>query len=328
MLFLRPEKSWRPIVSIALANTSQAPYEVMLGCDGQNPNLRIPFALNGVDETTRLDITVYHKSHKKSRRKRHVVGTAYVTLGELLKRQERPGADLHIHLRCPPPQKRSPKLLNGRQAHSVTLIVRMNAPAAFLPSSDASSTATLVASPLVSEAGSDEESEGSSDKAQETETPWTPNVPDNILVGMVGLRRRKCKRKKPKPYLVNSSDEEDGNCSSVSCATCSSYDEKPSVHIFPCNDENDEYAACLPSVLPVLPQHTVAEGQQLSLAERVVDRFAPYREMASPHCDYPTVQRRLLSEWYTVAGALLALAGYVRPRLPERTHDLPMFRPG
>lgn len=46
-----------------------------------------------VDHDTRLDIKVWHKGQtKKQRRKRHLVGSAYVVLGELLRRQEQPGA--------------------------------------------------------------------------------------------------------------------------------------------------------------------------------------------------------------------------------------------
>ena len=112
VLFLRPEKSWRPIVTITLEDNVHMPYELMLGCDGQNPNLKMPFVLcvhthaffftshhcdtsvlcrNDVDESSRLDIKLWHKSHRKSRRKQHMVGSAYVTLGELLKRQEMSG---------------------------------------------------------------------------------------------------------------------------------------------------------------------------------------------------------------------------------------------
>ncbi|KAJ3541933.1 hypothetical protein NM688_g6024 [Phlebia brevispora] len=153
VLFLRPEKSWRPIVSVTLVDRAHPPYEVVLGTDGQNPNLKMPFVLYDVDEATRLDIRIWHQSGKR-RRKRHIVGSAYVRLGELFKRQECPGADVPIHLRCPPPQKRSSKLNNGR-SNAVTLTIRMRAPSALLPGSCATSStsATLVASPAPSVCG-------------------------------------------------------------------------------------------------------------------------------------------------------------------------------
>ena len=43
LLFVRPEKSWRPIVSISVVDNDHdhgLPHEVTLGCDGQNPNLK------------------------------------------------------------------------------------------------------------------------------------------------------------------------------------------------------------------------------------------------------------------------------------------------
>lgn len=43
IVFVRPEKSWRPIVSVSISG--QHTHEVILGCDGQNPNLKTPFPL-------------------------------------------------------------------------------------------------------------------------------------------------------------------------------------------------------------------------------------------------------------------------------------------
>ena len=318
-------------MTVALVDNSHPPYEVLLGCDGQNPNTKVPFVLHDVDETTQLAITIWHnahKSHKKSRRgKRHLVGSAYVALNELLKRQDRPGAEVYIHLRCPPPQKRSPKLQGqGRQSNGAVLTVRLNAPSAILPTSDASSSATLVATPALSNCDSDSVSGSGSElsecesEAQETETPWGQPSPaddgvdgDDLLAGETGLRRRrrKCgKRKAIKPYCLNSSDEE-SSLSDASCTTCPSEDETERVSIFTFaveECEEDEYA--MGRVLPVLPQ-TVGDGPQpLSLMERIVDRFAPYSEMSGPECDFGLVQRRLIGEWYTVAASLIGTAGY------------------
>ena len=41
--FLRPEKSWRPIVTVEVDEHEY--YETILGCDGQNTNLKAPFYL-------------------------------------------------------------------------------------------------------------------------------------------------------------------------------------------------------------------------------------------------------------------------------------------
>lgn len=41
---LRPEKSWRPIVSVVVDDHQS--YEVNLGCDGRNPNLKERFIMS------------------------------------------------------------------------------------------------------------------------------------------------------------------------------------------------------------------------------------------------------------------------------------------
>lgn len=46
-----------------------------------------------VHKASRLDIKVWHKSQtKKSRRKRYLIGSAYVTIGELQRGEGKPGA--------------------------------------------------------------------------------------------------------------------------------------------------------------------------------------------------------------------------------------------
>ena len=43
--FLRPEKTWRPIVTLEVDDIRRSSYEVVLGTDGQNPNLKQPMLL-------------------------------------------------------------------------------------------------------------------------------------------------------------------------------------------------------------------------------------------------------------------------------------------
>ncbi|RDX44259.1 hypothetical protein OH76DRAFT_1487213 [Lentinus brumalis] len=41
--FMRPEKSWRPIVNLSVIEANRdhgLTHEVVLGCDGQNPNMK------------------------------------------------------------------------------------------------------------------------------------------------------------------------------------------------------------------------------------------------------------------------------------------------
>jgi hypothetical protein len=114
---LRPEKSWRPIISLEV--DGQHKHEVMLGTDGQNPNqkeimlLCVAFhkhLVNGPDpyshhahHQTFIKLDVWHKSQSKakSRKRRHHVASAVMPLGEVVKKQGEepcasPPALLHV----------------------------------------------------------------------------------------------------------------------------------------------------------------------------------------------------------------------------------------
>lgn len=112
-----------------------------------------------INHNSRLDIRVYHKSQSKNRKKRNLVGSAYVSVGELIRRQSHPGcgmlqylrliastsyfiSDLSIRLSCPPPQKRSPTISGTRFLNCATLTLRLRPPSPLPPSS----SVTLVAS--------------------------------------------------------------------------------------------------------------------------------------------------------------------------------------
>ncbi|KDQ62993.1 hypothetical protein JAAARDRAFT_362720 [Jaapia argillacea MUCL 33604] len=100
---LRPEKSWRPIVELVV--DQQQYHEIILGCDGQNPNLRAPCVFRGVSTGSQLEIKIWHKSQsKKKSRKRHLVAWTGMSLGELLKRQE---TMVELRLTCQPLTKRT-----------------------------------------------------------------------------------------------------------------------------------------------------------------------------------------------------------------------------
>ncbi|KAG1738035.1 hypothetical protein EDB19DRAFT_1895734 [Suillus lakei] len=81
---LRPEKSWRPVVSVVVDEYQR--YEVNLGCDRQNPNLRECFMMRGTDDRPRVDINVYHQApSKKKHKKRCLVATTSLSLQALPK---------------------------------------------------------------------------------------------------------------------------------------------------------------------------------------------------------------------------------------------------
>ncbi len=102
---LRPEKSWRPIITMEV--DGQHKHEIVLGIDGQNPNQREITHLcvtslspmHDVGDTdlrshhahhkTEIKLNVWHKSKSKakSRKHRRLVAWTAMPLGEVMKKQ-------------------------------------------------------------------------------------------------------------------------------------------------------------------------------------------------------------------------------------------------
>ncbi|KZT01146.1 uncharacterized protein LAESUDRAFT_752811 [Laetiporus sulphureus 93-53] len=319
VLFIQPEKSWRPVVTVVVVDTHQI-HEIVLGCDGQNPNLKTPFVLRDVHHDSRLDIKVWHKSHGKNRKKKHLIGSAYVSLGELFKNSSA-GRNIDIRLNCPPPQKRSPTV-GSRQKHSAMLAVRLHAPRSL----SSSSSITAVESQPASDHEDGYSSACSSRTGLRNAQPSSmdeSSVPSKEqLVDSTGksgdqlIRRRK---PRPKGFRIYSDDEIE------SLSDESTYVTTPRKEYFPSFPEDERevlnwidekpspsspWNLISSSALPVSLHDRIAE-RPLSLAEMLVDRHAPYVELrhAQVDADFEKVLARLMAEWYTVGGALLALAG-------------------
>ncbi|CCL99059.1 uncharacterized protein FIBRA_01070 [Fibroporia radiculosa] len=330
LLFIRPDKSWQPIVSVAVVDPQQS-HEVVLGCDGQNPNQKAPFTLRGVDHTSFLDVKLWHKSRSKKRKKRHLVGSAYITLREVLQRQERPGSDVDIRLSCPTSQKRSPTI-GGRQQRSATLTVRLVAPE---PIPSTSPTNTASDDDILDEDELDRRSTGSSSHSpSETLVPASQSRDETSpdLSGLVesGLRRRK--KPRIKGYHIDSESDCDGSSSAASsCPPTPRDDDLTQIE----ETKDDDYESYFPhhersynsgsptTLAPPwgllsafsLPRHVqdhdTNQSIPLSFLEACVDCFAPYRELrdAVEDAEFDKVLSRLLMEWYVVAASLLALTG-------------------
>ncbi|KAJ8701733.1 hypothetical protein PTI98_000490 [Pleurotus ostreatus] len=84
--FMRSEKSWRPIVSVEIDQHHR--HEVVLGCDGQNPNLKSQFLVHGAHPGSTVEVKVWHRSQSKKKKKRNLVATCSHPLRELVKKQE------------------------------------------------------------------------------------------------------------------------------------------------------------------------------------------------------------------------------------------------
>ncbi|KAJ2923754.1 hypothetical protein H1R20_g13337, partial [Candolleomyces eurysporus] len=84
---MRPEKSWRPIVTLEVDKHIR--HEAVLGVDGQNPNLKQYFRFYDVEPTSTVEMRVWHRSQsKKKSKKRNLVASASHSLGDLLRRVE------------------------------------------------------------------------------------------------------------------------------------------------------------------------------------------------------------------------------------------------
>ncbi|GBE77175.1 hypothetical protein SCP_0100470 [Sparassis crispa] len=318
--FVRPEKSWRPIVSVFVMGNEQT-HETILGSDGQNPNLKMPLLLRDVGIESKLDIRVWHKSHSKSknRKKRHLVGSVYISLGELLKKQDSPGANLDLRLSCPGPQKKSPTV-RGRQLHYAVLTVRLHPPS-YLITPPSSAALHASSSSSSSSNVSDDDSEAASDFDVDQAPPSGEACNEELKTDSVdvGNQLRRRRRRRIQGYRIGSDDDP---CTSVSCE--SSGPSTPHEEYFPSFREDDSFednsfefndskesGGWFSSMM--LPRYVDQISMQtpLSLAESILDIFTPYRELqeATLECDFEKVLGRLLTEWYVVGASLLALAG-------------------
>ncbi|GJE97821.1 hypothetical protein PsYK624_140430 [Phanerochaete sordida] len=334
--FVRPDKSWRPRVAVSLVGTAHC-HSTDLGCDGQNPNLKVPFILHDVDYHTKLDIKVWHHARtKKKGRKPHLIGSAYVTLGELQRRQENPDANVIVSLKCPPSQKRSPAV-GSRQSNIASLTVRLRTPST---SPSISSEATLVGSEddSVRDEGVPDDgvaSDASKSTSRRCDTP--EDIPDILpAAGASGLKRRR-KRSKLKPYSLDTDDEAGSSSSSCSSRPCTPFPQEDNYTYSYDGDADtsfevisqgpmcygDDLDSCCPAILPHYSTETL-EVYRPSAVEWMLDSFAPYHEMSDPSCDFSRVLTRLTTEWYAVGGCLLATAalnaavfGYSTPTLVD-----------
>ncbi|KAH9912136.1 uncharacterized protein BXZ73DRAFT_93239 [Epithele typhae] len=317
LTFLRPEKSWRPIVAVAVTDRGHehAPQEVVLGCDGQNPNLKTGIVLQDITQSSKLAVQVFHKSQtKKKHRKRNLVGTASVSLQEFLNKHPLPHlrpVEYDVRLTCPPAAHRSPTI--NKQQQSATLTIRIA-----VPQPDAGIQVDVESPPLSPIYGSEmHETDGSllSDgpsctclssrciyahrftidtcSVSRTRSDTLVNTPDpsgmQTLPETRGLRRRRTKKQAVKgfhlfsdsdgPHPMDESDSESDE-SIARPATPSDRDTDDSWRYLSASVK-DVDDACSPRILPTqFDQASMISMQNsLTFAEACVDRLGPYHDL-------------------------------------------------
>lgn len=342
--FLRPEKTWRPIVTLEVDDTRRSSHEVVLGTDGQNPNLKQPMLLEEVHHGSRLEIRVWHRSQTKAkRRKAHLVGSASALLGEVVKRQ---GDDRHVEIRlsCTSAQRR--KSAVQKQPSAASLLVRIAPPRAL------SSASALTFSDEDYDDG-DDGSVISSRKSPGSTLVSLPEEGDAEDAGDSTLnneppaqllrRRRQRKTSKPKPYCLDSDVAEPSESEYESESAEDSDDRFPPDRVSDGETFDDDTASLrvrirsesvsdvslgvddgsaggkeplpfyAPSTLPAwrAASDAVSVASTVSFASSVFDTFTYYRELreAQLDCDFESILLKLMGEWYYVGASLLAVAG-------------------
>ncbi|KAF8199834.1 hypothetical protein K438DRAFT_1905863 [Mycena galopus ATCC 62051] len=306
---MRPERSWRPIVTVELDDTHR--HETILGSDGQNINLKDCFPLRDASLLSRVEIKVFHRSQsKKKGKKRNLVGSASCSLGDMWKKYGRE-PKLELRLQCQNPTNRSVQS-RGRPQNGALIHLRLRPPPAFL--SDSSQTLS-------------EDEDGSCSSSSSSSALliiWPANDSDTLAPSITEvhppqpmLRRRR----RVRGYCVNSDDEPE------SCSETDTEDEdgKP---LFggPSSFIDDEEPVDSPAPIKIsfnpmgwiaaslLPQYTerieVPPEPGLNFFERVISSFTVYNEMQRACCndDFDRIFTRLQVEWTYTAGILVALA--------------------
>ncbi|KAJ6625863.1 hypothetical protein B0H10DRAFT_2430240 [Mycena sp. CBHHK59/15] len=332
---MRPEKSWRPIVTVELDKTQQ--HETVLGSDGQNINLKDAFYLRDVSLTSQVDVKVFHRSQsKKKGKKRSLVGSASCSLGEMLKRhgkepsELRPARDanleanpgrltreLELRLQCQNSTNRS-IASRGRPQNGAVVHLKLRPPAWVdsylnpIPAEDVTGIALRLRVHVrffsaQHRSGDDlllPANDSTTLPPSSTEADVEPNPPPETT-----MRRRR----RVRSYCVNSDDE------ALSYSEDDTDDERKPL-LF--DDGQDE---CPPSPIKIaftplnwiaaslLPQYTEripVPPEALSLPERLISSFTVYREMKHALCDadFEKVFTRLQMEWTYTSGLLVALA--------------------
>ncbi|KAJ7693397.1 hypothetical protein B0H17DRAFT_932950, partial [Mycena rosella] len=295
---MRRERSWRPIVTVELDKTQQ--HETILGCDGQNINLKDSFHLRA-SFTSQVEIKVFYRSQsKKKGKKRNLVGSVSCSLGEMWKKHGQE-PKLELRLQCQNPTNRS-VASRGRPQNGAAVHLRLCPPASIASCSD----------PTPSEEDgycSSSSSSSSSCKRPNRSEPLTPPpMPEQPL------RRRR----RVRGYCVNS-DEEPESYSEDDEDETKPFLGVPSFH----DDDEDEAESPSPIKIwlnpmgwaaSLLPQYTerieVPPDQDLNFFERAISSFTIYNEMKHARCDddFERIFTRLQLEWTYTAGILVALA--------------------
>lgn len=317
---LRPEKSWRPIITLEI--DGQHKHEVMLGVDGQNPNQRDIMLLHHAHHQTQIKLGVWHKSQSKakSRKRRHLMASASMALGDAIKKQ---GTEPYVEFRLSGVPAARRKSIAQKYQSCASLLIRLRPPRSGM------------SSPIELDHDSDHLSLASSGDKDHSDTlvtpvtdecegplPWASAISEELPPG---LRRRK----KIKGYFINSGDERSGESDypfsgseAEDTKACDpweppvSHDEFSDTHvdsleILTNTNVSSTISIILPSLLPttsyVSDNNSVTSG--MSFASSTFDTLTYHRELREAvDEDFDRILAKLVHEWYYTGASLLSLA--------------------
>ncbi|KAF8900400.1 hypothetical protein CPB85DRAFT_1325885 [Mucidula mucida] len=267
---LRPEKSWRPLITIQLASEghedcdASSCHELILGSDGQNPNqkeLIYVYPRRDANHHSKLAIKVWHRSQtKKKSKKKSLVAHSAMTFGELWKKQSASGnSPFDISLNAVSPGRKVGK--GGKLGIHPTLSLRMHSPSA----------------PVIEAIMSDDDDDDLTLSPVSTMPPTPPPEDDRIIMPPMDEKELE---QRLRPYSCDDDDD---------------------VGYAPMNE--------VPAVLPQYSERDPASNS-MGIMQRFISTFTVYDELRSVSLEdqYEPIFRRQLSEWTYVGGCLIALA--------------------
>ncbi|TRM67098.1 hypothetical protein BD626DRAFT_484742 [Schizophyllum amplum] len=323
---LRPEKKWKPIITLDVDQLSGGHRETVLGCDGQNPNLKELLHISGATMKSKVEIQVWHRSEsKKKSKKRSLVGTARHSIEDLFTQQER-DKRVEVRLQCQALRKKTPS--KTKPSSGPYLLLRLHPPssASLSPVDTAlSGDETLMSDGLLSGYPSDAASPLASPVASE---PEGKGFDFEASPGPSTLRRRR----KTRGYCVDSDDAassgtSDDELESFAAEPTIASDETTLVNDnYENEDDEDDAVVHIPSgflysavewmaasAVAILPQYTEkidVPAEEPSIFEHALAACTVYRDLRIPHlCDFDSVHQRLRHEWFMMITILAAIAG-------------------
>ncbi|TFK72754.1 hypothetical protein BDN72DRAFT_792046 [Pluteus cervinus] len=318
---MRSDKLWRPIISVEVDKHHS--HEIVLGTDGQNPNLKQVFRWHQVDGdvdlNSKIDIKVFYRSPSKKKSKHRLVACASHSIGELLKKQDTECVT-QIRLQCQSPNSKTPSTnTRGRPQNGAVMLVKLSPPSRFLNPPHQSENEGYSSDTSVSTSKSD------ASVGIKIDVEPDPSMHEGQV-----LRQRR-RKKVIRGYMSDdqvltcdeSGSEEPSDCDGKSVTDLEPSDTDWDVSFSTLDDPaairqlpdgvislSAEARWIAPSILPTYTEAITLEPTRMSLLQRFVASFTVYNDLRSACLDsqFDSVFQRLKGEWWFSLTVLMGVA--------------------